>query len=200
MPKSDLAKYIEEVKKKGHPDHHIKHHLRSHGYPDHIIENAFKELEKKYDIALYVMIFFVGLFVLLLLFLGISSLAKLDLFGPRMDYCGNTSIFIRKYNEQEIICNAYDDKLKIDFLIFNIGADDISKVSFNVIGEKKKFKFSDETPELVFDTGYVKSYEYDKTKGGEIKSIQITPSIKDKKERLCKSKMIEITDFSQCTK
>ncbi|MBT3463404.1 hypothetical protein HOD20_01510 [archaeon] len=198
MPKSELAKYINDVKKKGHQDHHIRHHLKTHGYPEHLIENAFKELEKKYDFALYIMIFFISVFVIIIAYLGISTILKFTSSQSSVDYCENTSIFIRKYNDQEIICNSFDEKYKIDFLVFNNGTDEINKISFNVIGEKKKFKFVDDTPELFSDTGYVKSYEYDISKGGNIENIQLTPVIKNKRDRYCKNQMIEITDFNSC--
>jgi hypothetical protein len=195
MANKELINYIKEVKKTGHPDHVIKGHLLKHGYPEHIIDEAFESLNKKYDVAFYVMVGFIGILVILLGYYIFTSFAKLSNVGPDAS-CQNVSLVVRKYNDQEILCNKIGDSLKVSFLLFNEGSVKIDKVGFEYKIAGGSSKEVDETSDLGSDSGYIKAYDHDIVKSGELQKITITPIIKNKK--YFSDRTVEIIDFSPC--
>jgi hypothetical protein len=188
MARKELVDYIKEVKSQGHDDEVIVDHLKNHGYPEEIIDEAFQELNKKFDIAFFIMIVLVVTgFVLILglVFLGLRN--KLNL-GEPDPLCDDVSIAIYEYQDKGIFCNKLEEKLKIQIPLENTGKQEIHALEIKAYGKKNTYKETNENLGFAQSDIFPRVFDYS-LENGELEKIEIIPIIKKEERKItCKNK------------
>ncbi|MBD3202745.1 hypothetical protein GF327_00490 [Candidatus Woesearchaeota archaeon] len=196
MVKEELIKYIKEVKKQGHKDEAIIVHLKNHGYPEEIIDEAFEKLNKKFDILFVIMLLLIsiGIFLILgIVFIGLKE----NIFSSKPNpLCEDVSVEVYEFQDKGIICHELDKNINIQIPLENSGEKKIDELEFMIIGDNNIIKDSKPNLDLLSGDIFPKVINYDKN-NGKLNKISIVPKIKENDRLIqCKQKSLEITSFN----
>ncbi|MBN1502139.1 hypothetical protein JW930_01225 [Candidatus Woesearchaeota archaeon] len=195
MADNELLGYIKRVKKMGHNDQTIVEHLKKHGYPEHIIDDAFNQLNKKLDLLFIIMIGLVSVLVILGGIFLFSKIKSMNLFAPN-PICLETNISIYQIDTQSSAC-IFADSSRIQLMIENTGQKDIEKLDFIIAGTKTKMHDALIDLQIKPTDVFPKVINYNPDEYGDFKSITIKPFVKDN-DKLISCQAIEIKELRKC--
>ncbi|MBN2422634.1 hypothetical protein JXB41_05375 [Candidatus Woesearchaeota archaeon] len=197
MVNKKLVEYIRDVKTKGYKDEAIITHLKKHGYPEHIIDDAFESLNSKFNkiyIAMVVLISIAVLLIIGIIFIGLKD--RIRIFQPN-PVCSDVEISLYEYRDKSIFCNIVGNEMKIQVPVENSGQIDISEMRIQIKGKEKKSNDIDE--KIVIKSGdiFPKLISYSPDENGELDSISFIPIVyRDNKKITCKNKALIIEEFN----
>lgn len=200
MVNPQLLDYIKSVKKQGHSHENIKSHLKKHGYPQNIIDDAFNHphLKEKKKSSKNKLVLYIAMTVLaiILFVLGLMLYKTLDTsientFNKDSN-CENISLVIHEMNGEKVLC-VFPDNSMFQVFLKNQGTQKINSVEIIISSENAE---TNDTPQVNLAPGdvlpYIKQHE-----NGQISKVTITPIIvKEDKSFICSS--IISTEIKTC--